>query len=245
MATMNQSSRIFPSGDPVPDTSSSSVTLKGGSPDTVEAPYEISETAGTYVFLFWNVDANVTHVHKTGGVPDVAQKVIFTAPDDDSTFAATAWYLRTGGGGGGGTGGSVWAFSLNKDEVVANSPIGTITPASAQKGPNAFSTTTSPDPVVVTAPKLIGGDGMFKSWFEFSGNGKVKAAVLTVPAKGSSAAIAFYGIPVPDPCESIRTQLDNLSPGDFPTPAAYEKAARALAGELRLCEQKYGELPTP
>ena len=245
MATMNLSYRDFVTGNPIPGTPSDTLSLAGGSSDTLDAPYRLTAGGHGYAFLFWNVDATLTTVQLKNGSPNPDQKVTFTAPTDGSTFDGTAWYIQTGGGGGGGTGGSVWAFSLNKDERVPNSPIGTINPASAQTGPNSFSTTSSSSPVVVTAPKLIGGDGLFKSWLQFGGDGSIGGAVLTVPSSGSTASIAFYGIPVPDPCEGVRQDLDNLSPGDFPTLAAYQAARRALTGQLLACERKYGELPSP
>ena len=243
MPTMTQSCRLFPTGDPVPDTALETIALKGGASDTLEAPYELTDASTSYVFLFWNVDASATPMHETGGTPDAEQKVTFKAPSDDSAFAATAWYLETGGGGG--TGGSVWAFSLNKDEVVANSPIASISPASAKTGPNSFSTTSSPDTVEVTAPGLIGGDGLFKQWLQFEGDARVKGELLTVPEGGATAAIAFYGIPVPDPCATLREELASLSPADFPNIKAYEAAVRAMAGEVRACEEKYGEIAVP
>jgi hypothetical protein len=244
MATMKLSYRDFVTGDPIPDTPSATVALADGSSETLDAPYRLSAAGHNYAFIFWNVDAALTPLQLTGGKPSPDQKVTFTAPSDSSTFDGTAWYIQTGGGGGGGTGGSVWAFSLNKDERLTNSPIGTINPVAAKTGPNSFSTTSSSSPVVVTAPKLIGGDGLFRSWLQFAGDGSIGGAKLTVPADGSTASIAFFGIPVPDPCEAIREDLDNLSPGDFPNLAAYEAARRALAGELHACVVKYGELPT-
>jgi hypothetical protein len=243
MATMKLSYRDFVTGDPIPDTPSATVSLAGGSSETLDAPYELDAAGHTYAFIFWNVDATVTPLQLKGGKPNLDQTVTFTAPSDTSTFDGTAWYIETGGGGGGSAGGSVWAFSLNKDERLTNSPIGTINPAAAKTGPNSFSTTSSSSPVVVTAPKLIGGDGLFKSWLQYEGDGSVGGATLTVPADGSTASIAFFGIPVPDPCETIRVELENLSPGDFPNPAAYRAAVRALSAELHACEVKYGELP--
>jgi hypothetical protein len=243
MATMNLSYRDFVTGKPIPDTPSASISLAGGGSETLDAPYRLAAAGQTYAFIFWNVDATLTALQRTGGTPDPEQKVTFTAPSDDSTFDGTAWYIATGGGGGGGgTGGSVWAFSLNRDQRLTSSPIGTINPAAAKTGPNSFSTTSSSSPVVVTAPRLIAGDGLFRSWLQFGGDGSIGGAKLTVPVQGSTASIAFFGIPVPDPCESIRVDLENLSPGDFRTPAEYEAARRALAAELRACEVKYGEL---
>ena len=239
MPTMNQSCRVFPTGAPVPGTPSSKVLLTGGSSDTLTTPYEISEAGSSYVFIFWNVDATLTPPQETAGTPDPEQTVTFTAPSDDSTFGATAWYVLVGSGGSS----EIWAFSLNKDEVLPNSPIATITPASAQTGPNTF--TTGPEPVVVTAPTLIVGDGLFRSWLQYSGNGAVAGRVLTVPANGGSAAIAFYGIPVPDPCQGIRDELVNITPEDFPNFADYERAIQAVRAQLVACEERYGETPVP
>ena len=48
---------------------------------------------------------------------------------------------------------------------------------------------------------------------------------------------------MPDPCQDIRDQLEYLSPGDFDTLTEYERAAAYFRGQLKECEQKYGELP--
>jgi len=64
-----------------------------------------------------------------------------------------------------------------------------------------------------------------------------------VPADGTSEAIAFYSIPVPDPWQEIRDELENLSPGDFQTLAEYERAVGYFRQQLKECEKKYGELP--
>ena len=167
-----------------------------------------------------------------------SRQCIFTAPSDDLTFDATAWYILDGEIGG--PGGSVYAFSLNKDAELSNSPIGTITPASAYIGPNTFSTTTSPDPVVVTAPSVIVGYGRFNQWLPFL-EFPVLNPVLTVPANGSIVAIAFYSIPVPDPCQGLRDIVEGwdctgaLNPGDC------EKELIRYINELRACERQYGE----
>ena len=64
-----------------------------------------------------------------------------------------------------------------------------------------------------------------------------------MPAGGSSVAVAFYSIPVPDPCQAIRDQLDYLHPADFHTPTEYDHATAYFQRQLKECEQKYGELP--
>ena len=98
-------------------------------------------------------------------------------------------------------------------------------------------------PVAITATGLIPGAGRFSCWLQLSGNGTVNGATLTVPAGGSSVAVAFYSIPVPDPCQAIRDQLEYLSPEDFNTVTEYERAVTYFRRQLKECEQKYGELP--
>jgi hypothetical protein len=66
--------------------------------------------------------------------------------------------------------------------------------------------------------------------------------VLTVPANGTSFAIGFYAIAVPDPCADDRAELDNLSPGDFLTLAAYQKANAYLTSQVLTCERQWGEI---
>jgi hypothetical protein len=129
---------------------------------------------------------------------------------------------------------------------VSNTPIASVAPSGAWSGPpsTTASTTTGSSPVAITALSLISGYGLFHSWLQI-GNGSVSKNVLTVPANGASLAIAFFGIPVPDPCQSLRNQLAALNPADFPTEAAYKAAAEALAGEVRACEEKWGEIAGP
>ena len=107
MATMKLSYRDFVTGKPIPDTPSATVSLAGGSSETLDAPYRLAAAGHNYAFVFWNVDATLTPLQLTGGKPSPDQEVTFTAPSDASTFDGTAWYIPTGGGGGGGTGGSV------------------------------------------------------------------------------------------------------------------------------------------
>jgi hypothetical protein len=232
MPKMNQSCRVFLTGDFVPGTPSSSESLTPGSPATLNACYKIVEGDITYQFIFWNVDATVTPPQ--GANPE--QTVTFNAPSDDSTFNATAWYIEDIGGP---PGGDVFAFSLNQDQELPNSPIGTITPASAQTGPNTFSTT---DPVMVGAPPLIEGYGRFTEWLPwFENNVSITGPVLNVAAGGSIAAVAFYGIPVPDPCQDAREALENFTPEGYPTLADAKKAFAELKAQLLACEKQYGE----
>jgi hypothetical protein len=237
-STMQFSSLIFPTGTQVPSTSAATLQLSDGSPQTVSAQL----TVDGYLFVFWDVNLQIYPTQVSGGVADLQQVVNFTAPSEES-FNATSWYLAEGGGGGPGV--AAWAFSLNDNKVVLNSPLASVSPAGAQEGPNTVSTTTSDQAVIITAPGVITGVGRFSQWLQISGNGTVNGQTLTVPAGGASLAVAFYGIPQPDPCAAIRGELANIDPSDFPNFADYERAVRAIEGELHQCEQKYGEPLTP
>jgi CubicO group peptidase (beta-lactamase class C family) len=46
--------------------------------------------------------------------------------------------------------------------------------------------------------------------------------------------------PAPDPCQEIRDELNNISPGDFNNPAAYEAARVKLVAALAQCERLHG-----
>jgi hypothetical protein len=228
--------RAFPSGTPIPHTLAGTVQLQPGSAVSLSAPLQVfgpGTPQPTYGFLFWNITSDVR----------TTPLLTFTAPTDSSTIHVTAWYILQGGGCCGGSGVSTYAFSLNNDQVISGTPIASVTPTTAWAGPpsTTVSTTTSASPVAITARPLIGGSGLFRSWLQF-GNGSVASSVLTVPASGASFAIAFYGIPVPDPCDGLRTDLDNLSPGDFPNLQAYQRARQQLLAQVLTCERRYGEI---
>lgn len=232
MPTMSISYRQFPAGTEL--LNMGSIPVSSGADISLSAFPSFTESSGSYGFLFWDTEVSVSS----------DASVTFAAPAGD--FAVDAWYLLEGNGGGGGTGVSAYAFSQNEHKTLTGTPIAAVSVPGAWAGPpsTTVSTTVSPDPVAITALAKFPPEGRFVRWLQF-GNGSVAADVLTVPAQGASFAIAFFGIPVPDPCQSIRDQLDNLSPGDFPTPAAYKAALEALVKQLRLCEEKYGELGTP
>ena len=125
--------------------------------------------------------------------------------------------------------------------MIADTPIATVTPAGAWSGSpsTTVSTTTSSAPVVISAKGLIDGFGEFTAWLAFGGT--VSGNVLTVAAQASSLALATFGIPQPDPCGLLRAQRDGLSPGDFPTIAAYRRALAAANARLHACEKLHGE----
>ena len=243
-STMTLSSRIFPTGTPVPGTISEVLQLADGAPQSLAAPLNLACPGNppTFTFIFWNVNSNPQQVQLAGGVPDPQQTVNFDAPTEQA-FDATAWYIPGGpGSGGSGTGVTAWAFSLNKDEVLPNSPFGSVSPAFAQLSANTVSTTASDQPVIITAASLIGGDGLFNKWLPFLGNGTVKGpTTLTVPANGLSEAIAFYLIPVPDPCQNLRDELNNIDCSQFKEPGECTRLIVALTKQLLECERQYGE----
>ena len=235
-STMTLSFRILPDGTYLPGTTSGVFQLTDGAPQTLTAPLTIPGTPHGYCFDFWIADFEVFPVQESGGSPEPQQTINFTAPAGQA-FAATAWYRPCAGSP---PGVLAWAFSVNQDTTLPESPFGSVVPATAQQDPHTVSTS---QPVSITAAALIAGAGRFSSWLQLSGSGTVSGATLSVPAGGSSVAVAFYSIPVPDPCQAIRDQLEYLTPADFDTLTEYERAAAYFRGQLKECEQKYGELP--
>jgi hypothetical protein len=203
---MTLSSRILPDGTHVPGTTSGVIQLTDGAPHTLTAPLTIPGTPHGYCLNFWIADFDVFPVQEPGDSPEPQQTINFTTPAG-LAFAATAWYRPRAGSP---PGVLAWAFSVNQDTTLPASPFGTVLPATAHKDANTVSTTASSQPAVITATKLIAGAGRFGSWLQLSGDGTVNGATLTVPAGGSSVAVALYSIPVPDPCQPIRDQLAYL-----------------------------------
>jgi hypothetical protein len=230
MPTMTLSYKQFPSGtvlNPI-----GSIPVSSGEKISLSALSTFSEGAATYNFLFWDANASIS--------TDPA--VTFTAPSDNSTFAADAWYVLEGGGGGG-TGVVTWAFSQNQHKTLPDTPIASVNIRGAWSGPpsTSVSTTKSSSPVEITALRKISGYGLFTSWLQLGG-GTVQGDVLTVPANGACEAIAFFGIPVPDPCQGLRDEMNDFNESDFPSPAAAKAAFLRLEEQLRACEQEYGEM---
>lgn len=236
MPTMLLSSRMFPSRAEVPNTPSGSIPVKPSGLVTLDAPLQIvvvnqAKPPDTYSFFFWHANR----------VLDSRHVVTFNAPSDESNFFATAWYQKDSGGPPGTPHITTVAFSLDKDDVIADTPIAAATPPGAWPGPpsTVVSTTLGSGPVTVTARALIDGAGEFTSWLAFGGSAAGK--VLTVAAQSSSLAIAVFGIPQPDPCALLRAQRDGIEPGDFTTIDAYRRALAAANARLHACEKLHGE----
>ena len=237
MPTMMLSSRLFSNRAEIPDTASGSIPVKPGGLVTLDAPQQIvalnpNNPDDKFSFLFWHASRVLVATHV----------VTFSAPSDELNFFATAWYQKVGGNGPPPPPHvTTVAFSHDKDEVIADTPIAAATPDGAWTGPpsTVVSTTISAAPVVITAKALIDGFGEFASWLAIGGTASGK--VLTVAAQSSSLAIAAFGIPQPDPCALLREERDGLSPGDFPTLAAFQRALAAANVRLHACERQHGE----
>jgi hypothetical protein len=95
--------------------------------------------------------------------------------------------------------------------------------------------TTATAPVTITALPKIAGYGRFTDWEQVPAGPLESGSTLTFPADGSAWEIAFYGIPVPDPCETLRLELqsclEDLS----------GKACLPIGKALQFCESTYGE----
>jgi hypothetical protein len=233
-STMTLSFLVFPAGTPVPNMPSATIPgIQAGAAASVTAPAQVFQqgAAPGFTFRFWNAAAAVM----------TTPTATCTAPTDNSNFSCSAWYFEDVGGPKALV--TTYAFSLNQNQVLAGkTPIAAVTPAGAWTGPPSTTVPTTTSAVTITAAALIGGFGRFNSWRQF-GNGTIAGDTLSVPLMGGSQAIAFYGVPVPDPCAAIRAQRDNLNPSDFPTIQAYIAAFASLTAQLVACERVFGELP--
>jgi hypothetical protein len=232
-STMTLSFLVFPAGTPVPNTPSATINVPAGGAVSVTAPAQVfcQGAAPGFTFEFWNADA----------AKYITPTATFSAPTDNSDFSASAWYFEDVGGPAPLV--TTYAFSLNKNQVLAGkTPIASVTPAAAWTGPPSTTVPTTTSAVAITAATVIGGFGRFASWIQV-GKGTIAGRTLNVPLMEGSQAIAFYGVPVPDPCAALRSELSNLSPADFPTIQDFEAALRKLTQQVISCEQAYGELP--
>ncbi|HKF20346.1 MAG TPA: hypothetical protein VKE93_02190 [Candidatus Angelobacter sp.] len=191
----------------------------------------------TYEFLFWDVD----------GTREIRRNVTFTPKD--STTVVTAWYLLEGGGSCTSTdpckcsGVTTYAFALNQHKVIPNTPIASVTPNKDWTGPPSTSVVTCHGPVHIAALPDISGFGNFEHWQELPKR-PLPGAAFNVPVDGSVLAVAFYGHPEPDPCQSLREQISNFICDTPATPKGCQLALTTLKLQLNACEQKNGEATT-
>lgn len=195
MPILTQRNKIFASGAPL--GADSTYNLVDNSMLPLSAPPGISlpDPANpgqflNYAFLFWNVKGAITPT-QTVTIPNVG--------DDD--FSATAWYVPTGGGGNGGPSLTTFAFDIDLDTVLSDTPIQSVTPAGQWAGGNATTVTTTNVAVVVNAKDAMGSKP-FVSW-TMLGSGTPAGDLLNVPLNGGGWAIAGYKtsrgtIPKPD-----------------------------------------------
>jgi hypothetical protein len=216
----------FNTGAVLSEGISSVVVPEGGcGVATVTADSTFVDAYGNvYDFMFWNIDAT----------PYSTEEVSFQTLCT-SASTATAWFLELGTGGGPAAI-STWAFSLNHNSVIANTtPIQSVTNGTWAGGSSTVVDTTGTAPITITALPKIAGYGRFMDW-QLVPDGPLESGSTLNFKPGSSAwEIAFYGIPVPDPCETLRLELqsclEDLS----------GKACLPIGKALEFCESTYGE----
>jgi hypothetical protein len=240
MPTLVRSNRLFPNhaqigsfSETIPVVAGSTVSFTADQLLVVADPMNPGQFL-QYSFLFWNAIGNLGSGLST----------TMTIPAGDSV--ATAWYVQVGPGGGG-FGVSTYAFSNELDLVLPVTPIASVTPASAWAGGNATGVTTT-SAVQITAKNTVPGTppgGSFDQWFQF-GNGVPAGHVLSVPAKGSSLAIASYVVPdkpdlrypgIIELVDALENVIRRIDPSD---PAPIDLAR--LVGQIRtqLAAQQVG-----
>jgi hypothetical protein len=234
--------------------------LPGGTADTGNTfapgaqPPTIVVGLITYYFAFMNVSGGTPSGQTTpSGVTSFAAGtppkpvLVGTAP-----IVVLVVYIAVGGGGDG-IGAVIDSFDdttgqLFSDTFVSVSPDpgGPPPPLTTSGNVDGFvDTTKATENITALSPTSPTGV-VFEEWMNFYPQGattvQIAGAKLTVNKGTSAYALAFYKTPV-DPCASIRQELADLSPGDFPTQAAYAAAREHILGLLVKCEEANGELP--
>jgi len=241
MPTMTLTYRKFPSGE-VLEKIGTFMVPKKTKEGPLPAPNPFEHRKNTYVFQFWVAVAS----------PSFDSDLTFTTPDDNSSFAVDAWYLEKGGNGPPPPVVTTYAFKLNPPHgVFPDTPIASVTDGSgAWSGPpsTTVNTNTSKNPVKIFALDKITGYGLYNSWFQSCSKGTTvdnKKRLLEVPSNGYGFAIAFYGIPVPDPCQGAREAYENYVPDPGTPPNVVHAERLTLWGKLNACEVTNGESLTP
>ena len=209
--------------NPIPST--------GCGQQTVGAPKEITITsganAGTYAFVFWNINAT----------PYAEASVTFQ-PICDEYNSAVALYIQLSGCSPAEscpppTTDAIYAYSLNDNKIIAGkTPI-----ASATSGWTPGSTVVTTPSTIEALPQLE-PYGNFKGWDILLG-ALTTGSSLTLSTPGNYV-FGLYGFPSPDPCQPIRNEIQDFT-CDGLSPAACVTQRKILNEQLTSCENTYGE----
>jgi hypothetical protein len=208
------------------------IDSSGCGQQTVAAPQQFTVTsgqnAGTYAFLFWNINAT----------PYPESSVTFQ-PICGEYNSAVALYIQLSGcppteSCPPPTTDTVYAYSLNSNKIIPGvSPI-----ESATSGWTKGSTTVT-TPATIEAQPELPPYGKFKGWDILLGSFSSSSS-LTLSSPGNYV-IGLYGYPNPDPCQSIENEVNNFfcDPGLSPQACAAE--LKYLHEQLTSCQATYGE----
>lgn len=189
MPNIHRTNRQFPDGAQI-GAIDENIPATAGSPTTFSTDLDFflpnpGDPAHPlhYRFLFWNVCGTIGNdVHHGNG----------TVPPSDTV--ATAWYVPVGTGDGGAAI-VTYAFWVEHDSVVSDTPIQSVNPAAAWAGGNntVVSSTAGSGARVITARNTVPliTNANFDHWFPL-GTGSAAAAVLTVAQGASTWALALY-----------------------------------------------------
>jgi|GEM_PF-2754353 len=189
MPNIHRTNRQFPDGaqigatdENIPGTAGSPATFSTDVDFFLPNPGDPAHPLH-YRFLFWNVCGTIGNdAHHGNG----------TVPSTDTV--ATAWYVPVGVGDGGAAI-ATFAFWVEHDRVVPDTPIQSVNPAAAWAGGNntVVSSTAGSGPRMITAKNSVptATNATFDHWFPL-GAGSASAAVLTVAEGGSTWALALY-----------------------------------------------------
>jgi hypothetical protein len=183
----------------------------------------------TYEFLFWDINAK----------PYTSQEVNFQ-PMCGVPNTAIAVYWPTGGCAGcpPPTTDSVLAYSLNDAKIIPTTPIG-----SATGGWTPGSTVVTPPTTITALPQII-GYGNFKDWDVLGLGSTLSSSSSLSVTEAGEVVLAFYGIPDPDPCASLRNEYAvefESCVGDGVSVKACQALVHGLALQVEKCEATNGE----
>jgi len=206
-------------------------------PLPAQTPLELG--GNTYVFLFWDAIASLY------ADPDLT----FTTPDDNSSFAVDAWCLVLGNR-------RQWQRWCGEHHGVLTKPARRVSEYAHRLGDGREWCV---DGSAFHYRQDHHGCETGRDHRSAQNHGlwivRFLVAVLHQgqhreqegsdgPANGGGLAIAFYGIPVPDPCQGARDVYDNYIPDPSTPPNVVLAERKTLWATLNTCEQNYGETLT-